>query len=317
MLEAVAQTAQKSFLEAAISTPLLMVESRSIQSSTIIEETSRANSEANLPEKVDASDPQPTSQQPTVERSSVGSASDLLTASDATGGMIDTDKSSSQSSLPIINVVSEAEDDENSKHLQSATSDTRETTSVRDEIVQTDESVLAQAYDQSEDTDTANIRQIEALIEHHEPPKEQQEHYAESLPPQESLEEELAEASIPEEQTLSEQNMPGVIRKLSIKSEEQRAAESHPESEYEMPEGFNSGFVAPAPTPAPSMAPLAEIDQDPEDESDEGEASKPAEAHGSEHSHHKKRRKKKDAGAVKKQETPTAKGNLVCPWEDE
>lgn len=322
LLEAAVQTAQKPFLEASISTPLLLVESKSIQSSTIIEETSRANSEANIPEKVEGSDSHPVPVQHQ-ERSSVGSVSDLLSTSDNVvqigAGGDNTDKSSSQSSLPIINVVSEPEDDDNetNKQLQSLVSDTVEYSLVKDEISQTDPDPIPDDG-RSEDTYTVQICQIETVIEHHEPPKEiKQGETIEPLPQSlESLEEELAESSIPEKQTLSEQNMPGVIRKLSIQSEEQHAAESQGDSD-DTQDNFLPGYVAPAPTPAPSMAPLAEIDQDPEDESDEGEVRKPTEAQGgSEQPQHKKRKKKKDGG-VKKQDSTSTKGNPVCPWEDE
>lgn len=290
LLETVVQSAQKSLLEASISTPLLMVESRSIQSSTIIEETSRANSEVNLSEKLVAEHPP--------ERSSVGSASDLLTSEAAAVG--DTDKSSSQSSLPVINVTSDMEDDNQME--DTVLEDIKEPT--EDESTQTEVA--------EEVPEISKVHQIEAIVEHHEPPKEDLPDLL--MPQQDSLEEELAEASVPGEQTLSEQNMPGVIRKLSIQSEEQHAAEAQPESDYEPGDSFMPGYVAPAPTPAPSMAPLAEIDQDPEDESDEAEAAKTVDAQGSEQPQQKKRKKKKD-GASKKQEP--AKGNLVCPWEDE
>lgn len=187
-----------------------MVESKSIQSSTIIEETSRANSESNLNESISAEPPVA----PPPERSSVGSASDLLT-SEAAGVVGDTDKSSSQSSLPIINVVSEPEDDEQAETGSSLRD-------VKDEIVQTEDEL----------EEASDVRQIETIVQHHQPPKEntptgpadepepcrrefnKHDLISEHLQIQGSLEEEVAEASIPEEQTLSEHNMPKTIEKV-------------------------------------------------------------------------------------------------------
>lgn len=232
--------------ETSISTPLLVIETKSIQASTIPEESSRANSEVNIHEKL-KTEPQQTTQ-PTV---------------------IETDhRSSSQSSLPIINV-----------------SDAEET--IHAEVVAVEEN------------------------------KEDE--------PKDEEEERCAEASIPEEQTLSRENIPGVIKKLSIQSEEQLLQELNPEKdddEQDTPTDYavSGGYVAPAPTPAPSMAPLAEVEADPEaDEEPEMHQHVDAEvvqaSTSGEHDahHHKKRKKKKDAKGT---EQP-AKGNLVCPWEDE
>lgn len=256
----IAEQAQKSplGLETSISTPLLMIESKSIQASTIPEESSRANSEANLPEKLKAE---------------MASATQCATAEVAAVVVIETDKSSSQSSLPIIN-VSEAADD--IEITEGAPEDILEET-------------------------------VERVIDYEE-------------------DEKPAEASCPEEQTLSRENIPGVIKKLSIQSEEQLMHEQTPQDEDELLENdFIPGYVPPAPTPAPSMAPLAEVEFDPEEDTSEaathhqhvdaevvqiagGSSQETGDAH-----HHKKRKKKKESTA----KDQPIKGNPVCPWEDE
>lgn len=87
---------------------------------------------------------------------------------------------------------------------------------------------------------------------------------------------------------------------------------------------FNDFFKL-APTPAPSLAPLAEIDNDPdnEDESDNDNVdnnTRPIEPRIiCEHKKKEKRRKKekKDVASTSTKKDTELKGNPVCPWEDE
>lgn len=139
-------------------------------------------------------------------------------------------------------------------------------------------------------------------------------------------EEQPAEASCPEEQTLSRENIPGVIKKLSMQSEEQllhdedeteSASVPNDDDEQDTPSDISGGYVPPAPTPAPSMAPLAEIEADEElqevpqhIEAEVVQVPPPA-AEYAEH-HHKKRKKKREANREQ-----VVRGNPVCPWDDE
>lgn len=85
------------------------------------------------------------------------------------------------------------------------------------------------------------------------------------------------------------------------------------------------GCVAPAPTPAPSIAPLAEVEFDPQDDEVDVEVREVVEIKEEEHKKRRKRRSHDKADSQEKSSTPEEgiKGNVqkdqyaVCPWEDE
>lgn len=85
------------------------------------------------------------------------------------------------------------------------------------------------------------------------------------------------------------------------------------------------GCVAPAPTPAPSIAPLAEVEFDPQDDETDIEPKEVVELKEEEHKKRRKRRSHDKADSQDKSSTPE-EGNktnvqkdqyAVCPWEDE
>lgn len=85
------------------------------------------------------------------------------------------------------------------------------------------------------------------------------------------------------------------------------------------------GCVAPAPTPAPSIAPLAEVEFDPQDDEPDIEPKEVVEMKEEEHKKRRKRRSHDKADSQDKSSTPEEgnKANVqkdqyaVCPWEDE
>lgn len=322
-------TAQQK-LAISASTPLLLIENKSIQGSTIPEESSRANSEVDLQRKSSSENTGTLRFTERKDKPSLGSG-DLTAGTDGSlaAGGIDTDKSSSQSSLPIINVT-----DNEGVTTEGLEDDVMFEPEKSEISVQTDQSVLQDAAAAAVlEQKVVIVEQIivQRMVEIIEPEEE------EIAIQQIEIEVEThAEPSPLGEQTLSEDNMPKVIRKLSIQSEEQMLQEIKEsemgerqeslETQEELGEmssdSFVPGYVAPAPTPAPSMAPLAEMDNDQEidDESEELETAQPIEPKVvCEHQKKEKRRKKKHgegtSGTPKKPDP--VKGNPVCPWEDE
>lgn len=218
------------------STPLLTIETRNIQRATIPEESSRANSEVDLQRKL-------------------SSESRQIKASLADCSVSEIDKSSSQSSLPIINVtdnegvtedlVIEPEVDDSAKGIviESSASTQGIAQATTPEIVPTMEKAV----------------QSEPIVERHVVPKSSSEQKLCESPPKhvQIIEIEIethAEPSAPDEQTISKENMPNVIRKLSIQEEADKLQEAFSSITEEDPDddldeltsdSFVPGYVAP------------------------------------------------------------------------
>lgn len=225
------------------STPLLTIETTNIQRATIPEESSRANSEVDLQRKLSSE------------------STRQIKASLVDFSVSEVDKSSSQSSLPIINVtdnegITTTEDlvidhDVKEMDLNVDTINTPEidvvtpievpTTTTMDKAIQIEPigvseyhvNVVQMSYEQHfSESPPKNVQIIEIEIETH------------------------AEPSALGEQTISKENMPNVIRKLSIqeeadKLEEEEAiislAEDDPDDDLDelTSDSFVPGYVAP------------------------------------------------------------------------
>lgn len=204
------------------STPLLTIESRNIQRATIPEESSRANSEVDLQRKLSSE---------SAKKFSI----DLSVS--------EVDKSSSQSSLPVINVT----DNEGV---------------TEDLVIDNDDELPVESKSESIDEEKTPVIEVSAATTEFVVEKEAKEEISElstsyltENPHLQIIEIEIethAEPSAPDEQTISKENIPSVMRKLSVHEEaekHQQETETEDEDEdLEESDSFVPGYVAPGKT---------------------------------------------------------------------
>lgn len=220
------------------STPLLTIESRNIQRATIPEESSRANSEVDLQRKL-------------------SSESRQIKASLVDCSVSEIDKSSSQSSLPIIHVTDNEgvtttttedlinDDDDNQVETKSdietaqfqtrtPKEPTKEKAVQSEPIVERHVVVVSTSEQTLCESPSKYVQIIEIEIETH------------------------AEPSPLDEQTISKENMPNIIRKLSIQEEADKVyeafasiTEEEPDDDFDelTSDSFVPGYVAPGESP--------------------------------------------------------------------
>lgn len=236
-----------------------MIETKNIQSATIPEESSRANSEVDIQRKLSSESKQ-------IKAS-------LMERHECSVSEID--KSSSQSSLPIINVTdNEGVTTTTTDDLISdnnATSNKNDNKQKQSDIIESSSThEIAQTHVEPEITvDKAVQSEPAPIIEtsHHSSshirqvivvPSSSEQKISESPPKHvQIIEIEIethAEPSAPDEQLISKENMPNVIRKLSIQEEADKLQEAitsiaEEEGDEDLEEltsdSFVPGYVAP------------------------------------------------------------------------
>ncbi|XP_063706711.1 uncharacterized protein LOC134835715 [Culicoides brevitarsis] len=298
------------------STPLLTIETRNIQRATIPEESSRANSEVDLQRKLSS-------------ESAKKISLDLSVS--------EVDKSSSQSSLPVINVTDNEGVTEDLVLEQEEDLLPVETKKESLEAEMSPVTPVTPVEVKTEEKTTEKEIQSDVAVKEVVPSTSVSKtnyHFCENNPHVQIIEIEIethAEPSPPEEQIISKENIPNVMRKLSVHEEAEKqheTEETEDDEDDDSDSSFVPGYVAPAPTPAPSIAPLAEMDNDEEDDENAtiiaDEITRPIEPRIiCEHKKKEKRRKKKPEAAASSSTTATKKdseplkGNPVCPWEDD